>query len=139
MEKTIPEVEGTYEEVKLPRITFGWTWLIILPAAVWGIAYYYLPIVLASLDQLSTWLLTLVILLLMVISLAGHLLAHLAAARLVEKKLPSDFEPGAIRRCSPAMAKCKFQRARGPHRKCRPAYESPADRTGLPGLEVSEQ
>ncbi len=126
MEKTIPEVEGTYEAVKFPRITFGWTWLIILPAAIWGIAYYYLPIVLASLDQLSTWLLTLVILFLMGVSLAGHILAHLAAAWVVEKKATHYCEPGTIRRCGPAMGKCKFQRAGGPHRKCRPAYEFPA-------------
>ena len=72
-----------------PRISFGLSWLIILPAAVWGISSYYLPLLAGTLGTVDTWVVTLVILLLSGISLVCHTAAHLWSAWLVEKKLPS--------------------------------------------------
>ena len=58
------------------RFVPGLTWLIVLPAAVWGVAAYYLPVLGSTLDRMSTWLVSAVILLLAGASLAAHVLAH---------------------------------------------------------------
>ena len=73
-----------------PRITFGWSWLIILPGLVWGITSYYLPLLGGTLDRAGVWIVTVGNLLFTGISLVFHLLAHLAIAWLTEKKLPSE-------------------------------------------------
>lgn len=75
---------------QFPRITFGWSWLIILPGLVWGILSYYLPLLGGTLDRAGVWIVTVGSLLFTGISLVCHLLAHLAIAWLTEKKLPSE-------------------------------------------------
>jgi Zn-dependent protease len=72
-----------------PRITFGWSWLIVLPALVWGVTSYYLPLLGGTLDMIGSWIVTLAILLLTGVSLALHVIAHLGTAWLTGKKLPS--------------------------------------------------
>ncbi len=73
-----------------PRVTLGWSWLIILPGLVWGTISYYLPLLGGTLDRAGFWIVTLGILLFTGISLACHLLAHLWVAWLTGKKLPSE-------------------------------------------------
>jgi len=73
-----------------PRIAFGFTWLILLPGLVWGILGYYLPLLGGTLNRTGMWIVTISCLLLAIVSLICHILAHLAAAWLTGKKLPSD-------------------------------------------------
>jgi len=75
---------------QFPRITLGWSWLIILPGLVWGITSYYLPLLGGTLDRAGFWVVTVSILLLLGASLVCHLLAHLGVAWLTEKKLPAE-------------------------------------------------
>ena len=73
-----------------PRITFGWSWLIVLPGLVWGILSYYLPLLGGTLDRAGVWTVTLACLLFTGISLVCHLLAHLGMAWITGKKLPAE-------------------------------------------------
>jgi len=75
---------------QFPRITFGWSWLIILPAGVWGILGYYLPLLGGTLDRTGVWVVTLACVLLAGFSLTCHLSAHLGVAWLTGKKLPAE-------------------------------------------------
>ena len=70
------------------RLSFGLTWLIILPALIWGILDYYLPLLGGTLSRPDTWIVTVGSLVLVAVSLALHVLAHWAAARLAGGKLP---------------------------------------------------
>ena len=40
------------------RLSFGLTWLIILPAGLWGILDYYLPLLGGTLSRTGTWTVT---------------------------------------------------------------------------------
>jgi PDZ domain-containing protein len=64
--------------------------LIILPALVWGILDYYLPLLGGTLPPSGTWIVTAGILLFTAISLVLHVLAHAAAARLVRQPMPDS-------------------------------------------------
>ncbi|HTX78279.1 MAG TPA: S16 family serine protease [Longilinea sp.] len=75
---------------RLPRLTFGLTWFLVLPGMAWGILGYYLPVLGGTLDRAGTWIVTLASLLLAMVSLVFHLAAHWGVSRLVEEKAPSD-------------------------------------------------
>ena len=55
--------------IVLPKISFGFTWLILIPAGIWAIAGYYLPLFSENLTQLQTWIVTLLIALMIGVSL----------------------------------------------------------------------
>ena len=89
MQVTIPSADHPKKEKNLPRITLGLTWLIVLPAAGWEIATYYLPLLGGNLNQIGTWVITLVILLLSGISLVCHVLAHHWVSRRFSQDSPA--------------------------------------------------
>ncbi len=78
--------------IRLPlagsRLTFGLTWLVVLPLGIWAIAGLYVAILGAFLDLAQTWLVALLIGVLFLVSLVLHTLAHVWAARLVKATLP---------------------------------------------------
>jgi PDZ domain-containing protein len=76
MQQAIPLTESYHNRKHFPGVTFGLSWIIVLPAAGWAIAYYYLPSLAANLKPVTTWLITLAILALAGLSLAVHVLAH---------------------------------------------------------------
>ena len=88
MQSTSPILHTTSKPGPWPRLSFGFTWLIILPAGLWGILDYYLPLLGGTLSHAGTWIVTIGILLLVAVSLACHVLAHAGAAWLAGKKLP---------------------------------------------------
>ena len=90
MQKSNPTAIPNPGPRRFPRMTFGFSWLIILPAGVWVIFGYYLPLFGGNLDQTMTWIMGASILILAGVSLFFHNLAHLGAAWLAEKKLPSE-------------------------------------------------
>ena len=65
------------------------SWLPILPAGVWGIAALYLPILGGSLSPTRTWAITILIIALIAMSLIGHVVGHVAAARLLNAHIPA--------------------------------------------------
>ena len=67
--------------IVLPKISFGFTWLILIPAGIWAIVGYYLPLFSEHLTQLQTWIVTLLIALMIGVSLLCHILAHLWIAK----------------------------------------------------------
>ncbi|MGD0876709.1 MAG: S16 family serine protease [Anaerolineales bacterium] len=75
---------------RLPRPGVGLTWLIVLPAGIWGILDYYLPVLGGTLSRAGTWIVTAGILGLAALSLACHILAHWGAARLAGEKPPAQ-------------------------------------------------
>ncbi len=89
MQQAIPLVNNNSRSGRFPRIGFGLTWLIVLPIAGWEIATYYIPLFAGGLNQIETWTVTAIIILLAGISLACHALAHLWIARATGSKTPS--------------------------------------------------
>jgi len=83
-----PDLNHLPKPARPLRLSFGFTWLIILPALVWGILDYYLPLLGGTLTRSGVWIVTIGILLLVAVSLACHILAHWAAARLAGEPLP---------------------------------------------------
>jgi cytochrome b subunit of formate dehydrogenase len=77
------------QKIVLPKFNFGFTWLIIFPAGIWAIAGYYLPLFSENLTQLQTWIVTLLIVLMIGVSLALHILAHLWIARSMHQEIPT--------------------------------------------------
>ncbi|MGA7193965.1 MAG: S16 family serine protease [Anaerolineales bacterium] len=73
----------------LPKFNFGFTWLIIIPAGVWTIAGYYLPLFSENLTQFQTWIVTLLIILMIGVSLALHIIAHLWTAMVLHQEVPA--------------------------------------------------
>ena len=73
----------------LPKFNFGFTWLIIIPAGVWTIAGYYLPLFSENLTQFQTWIVTLLIILMIGVSLALHIIAHLWTAMVLHQEIPA--------------------------------------------------
>jgi Lon-like protease len=78
------------QKIVLPKFNFGFTWLIIIPAGIWAIAGYYLPLFSENLTQLQTWIVTLLIVLMIGVSLALHILAHLWIARAMHQEIPTN-------------------------------------------------
>jgi len=72
------------------RLSFGLTWLVILPAGLWGILDYYLPLLGGTLTRRGAWIVTGGILLASAFSLACHFLAHWLAARLSGQPRPAS-------------------------------------------------
>ena len=83
-----PDLNHLPKPARPLRLSFGFTWLLILPALVWGILDYYLPLLGGTLTRSGVWIVTIGILLLVAVSLACHILAHWAAARLAGEPLP---------------------------------------------------
>ena len=107
MQTTTPDLIPTSQPRQRLRLGFGFTWLIILPALIWGILDYYLPLLGGALSRVGTWTVTLGILLLVAVSLACHVLAHWGTARLVGKQLPAPLTLlvfGDAAQCWPAVA-----------------------------------
>ena len=75
--------------IVLPKFSFGFTWLAVIPAGIWAIAGYYLPLFSENLTQLQTWIVTLLIALMIGVSLACHILAHLWVAKAMHQETPT--------------------------------------------------
>ena len=90
MQSTNPILNASPKPGRLPRLSFGLSWLIILPAGLWGILDYYLPLLGGSLSRVGTCSVSASILLLAAVSLVCHILAHWGAARLAGQKLPAQ-------------------------------------------------
>src|SRR5271157_2868682 len=73
----------------LPKFNFGFTWLIVIPAGIWAIVGYYLPLFSENLTQLQTWIVTLLIVLMIGVSLVCHILAHLWIAKAMHREIPT--------------------------------------------------
>ena len=71
------------------KISLNLTWLVVIPAGLWVIATFYVPIFGAFLSVTQTWVVTLLIGLAVAISLLGHAFAHIYAARRVSGSTPS--------------------------------------------------
>ena len=90
MQTTTPVLNPTPQPARRLRFRFGLTWLIILPAGLWGILDYYLPLLGGTLSSSGIWIVTLGILLLVAVSLVCHVLAHWGAAQLAGEQLPAQ-------------------------------------------------
>jgi Lon-like protease len=88
MQNTNPSLNPTPR--RFPRLSFGLTWLIILPGLVWGILDYFLPLLGGTLPPSSVWFVTAGILLFTAVSLALHVLAHAWVARLSGQTMPAS-------------------------------------------------
>lgn len=73
---------------KRPRPTLDATWLLVAPAVVVTIALVYVPIMGPSVSRPMAWVLSVVLLFVMLLSLAGHAAAHLLAARALGSRRP---------------------------------------------------
>lgn len=88
MIRTLPSLKRAVTSslsVRLPRgqtrLSFGFTWLIVIPAITWFVAAVLVPILGSSLDATQVWEVTLATVALVASSLAGHALAHVLAFR----------------------------------------------------------
>ncbi len=77
------------QKIVLPKFNFGFTWLIIIPAGLWAVAGYYLPLFSEHLTQIQTWSVTLLIALMIEVSLALHIMAHLWTAKAMRQEIPA--------------------------------------------------
>jgi len=77
------------QKIPSPKFSFGFTWLIIIPVGIWGIAGYYLPLFSEHLTSIQTWTVTLLAVLLIGASLVCHVLAHLWTAKAMHQETPS--------------------------------------------------
>ena len=77
------------QKIVLPKFNFGFTWLIIIPAGLWAVAGYYLPLFSEHLTQIQTWSVTLLIALMIGVSLALHIMAHLWTAKAMRQEIPA--------------------------------------------------
>ena len=89
MQPTSPDLNAPPQPARRLRLSFGLTWLIILPALAWGILDYYLPLLGGTLNRAGTWTVTIGSLLMVAVSLACHVLAHAGAARLAGTQPPA--------------------------------------------------
>jgi len=71
-----------------PTFGLGFTWLIVMPAGIWAISGYYLPLFSEHLTPVQTWMVTLLIVLMIGVSLACHILAHLWIAKAMHQEIP---------------------------------------------------
>ncbi len=74
--------------IVLPKFNFGFTWLIVIPAGIWAIAGYYLPLFSENLTQLQTWIVTLLIVLMIGVSLVLHILGASLDSKSDASKIP---------------------------------------------------
>jgi Lon-like protease len=77
-------------EYHYPKITFGFTWLAVIPLSAWAISTIYIPLFSEHLTQIENWAVTLTILILMGLSLVCHAFAHLVAARMSHNRTPDQ-------------------------------------------------
>jgi Lon-like protease len=70
------------------RVTFDLSWLVILPVSVWAVATSYVAVMGAFLTSTRIWEVALLCSLGAGFSLACHVLAHLAAARMARLETP---------------------------------------------------
>ena len=89
MSQTTTPLKVTVNSNHLPKFNFGFTWLIIIPAGLWAIAGYYLPLFSEGLNQAQTWIVTLLISLMIGVSLVCHVLAHLWTAKVMHQETPA--------------------------------------------------
>ncbi len=72
----------------MPHINLGFTWLAVIPVSAWSISTIYLPLFSENLNQIENWGITFTILVLMLMSVICHVLAHLYVAKLTHGKIP---------------------------------------------------
>jgi PDZ domain-containing protein len=75
-------------DVHVPRVHFGLSWLIVVPAGLWAIVDYYLPVMAGTLDPLQSGVVAAAGILLITLSLAGHVVAHYWVARWLREPSP---------------------------------------------------
>ncbi len=89
MKKSFSFIVRFREWARRARFFPNISWLPILPAGVWGIEALYLPILGGSLSPTRTWAITILIVMWIAISLIGHVVGHVAAARLLNAHTPA--------------------------------------------------
>jgi PDZ domain-containing protein len=129
MQQAAPFVKNNSRSERFQRIGFGLTWLIVLPVAVWEIATYYIPLFAGGLNQVETWTVTAIIVLLVGVSLACHVLAHLWLARATGRKPPSTMNVLVF-----GDAAQRWPAAASPWREAASAGAGPAANLLLAGL-----
>ena len=77
-------------ETPYPKIKFSLSWLIVVPAGLWVLITYYLPVMGGTLNQLESQLVTPIVILLIGFSLFCHVSAHLLARRWMRAVMPSE-------------------------------------------------
>ena len=79
-------------QVRIPAsqvtVTFDLSWLVILPISVWAVATSYVAVMGAFLTPARIWEVALLCSLGAGLSLAGHILGHVLAARLARRETP---------------------------------------------------
>lgn len=90
MSQTIARPKIILNSNHLPKFSYGFTWLIVIPAGLWGIAGYYLPLFSEHLTQVQSWIVTLLIGLMIGVSIACHILAHLWTAKAMRQEIPAE-------------------------------------------------
>jgi PDZ domain-containing protein len=66
------------------------SWLVVLPVGLWALVTLYVPILGSNMNLVETWVVALFVVLLVVLSLFSHLLAHFYAARVLGSGLPQS-------------------------------------------------
>jgi len=87
--RSLPHQRRLPLTIQWTAITFGASWLLIVPVCLWAIATGYVPIMAPALRPIEAWSIALVILLLTGVSLISHVLAHLWVAHLMGSEVPS--------------------------------------------------
>ncbi|MGA2111804.1 MAG: S16 family serine protease [Anaerolineales bacterium] len=77
------------ESRKIPRLAFGLSWLIVLPAGIWAVLNLYLPVFGGELDPLRNGIVTFLVAILALVSLICHVIAHWGAARITQGRAPA--------------------------------------------------
>ena len=75
---------------RYPKIRLGYSWLVVIPAGAWAISTIYIPMLSENLSRPENWAVTGTILLLIGVSVAGHMLAHLFAGQLAHATTPDE-------------------------------------------------
>ncbi len=70
-------------------LVLGASWLLLVPLSLWAVASFYLPLIAPALGPRDQWIVTAIIALLLLLSLLGHALAHIAVARWAGSTLPT--------------------------------------------------
>jgi PDZ domain-containing protein len=81
-----------YLHIQLPlkntSLRFDLIWVIVLPAGIWAVEHEYVAVLGAFLDPVRAWAVTGLIVLLVLLSLIFHTLAHILTARWMKLPLP---------------------------------------------------
>ena len=75
-------------DVHVPRVQFGLSWLIVVPAGLWAILDYYLPVMTGTLDPLQSGVVAAAGILLIALSLVAHVAAHYWVSRRLREPSP---------------------------------------------------